>query len=128
MIVLDASAWVDMVTGLVPPFEPADDVVVPPHFDAEAVGALRALEQRRALPADVARHLLEHHLRAGFAVEHDPADVRRAWGWRDSMSITDAWYAAMALRHAGTWITRDARAARTARRHGVQVQVPEARA
>lgn len=127
MIVLDSSAWVDVITGVIDLLDPADEVVVPPHFDADVVGTLRALDQRGILPDQHARVLLEQHLRAGFTVSHEADDVRLAWSWRESMSITDAWYAALARRLDCTWVTRDARAARTARRHGVAVQVPKIR-
>lgn len=121
MIVLDASAWVDVLTGVAAPPDDSEEVLVPPHFDAEVVGALRALTQRAVISAAAADRALAQHLRAGFVIERDPADIHQAWLWRDSMSLTDAWYAALAHRRAATWVTTDLRAAATAERHGVRV-------
>lgn len=47
MIALDASTWVDVLSGVIKPPDPDEPVLVPPHFDAEVLGALRALNQRR---------------------------------------------------------------------------------
>ncbi|WP_109474321.1 type II toxin-antitoxin system VapC family toxin [Ornithinimicrobium cavernae] len=124
MIVLDASAWVDILTGIIAPPPAEESVIVPPHFDAEVVGALRALNQRGVLADEAAERALGQHLRADFGVERDEADVHQAWRWRDSLSVTDGWYAALALRRGATWLTTDRRAATTARRHGVTVTVP----
>lgn len=121
MIVLDASAWIDVLTGIGRPPDPDEVVVVPPHFDAEVVGSLRALYQRKVLSEDASERALAHHLRADFAAEREAEDIQQAWRWRDSMSFTDAWYAALALRRGATWVTTDRRAATTAQRHGVAV-------
>ena len=122
MIVLDASAWVDILMGLVPPPQPDEAVTVPPHFDAEVVGALRALDHRAVLSTLEAETALRLHLHARFPVERQDDDVLQAWRWRESMSLADAWYAALALRLGATWVTTDRRAAATARRHGVSVR------
>lgn len=123
MIVLDASAWVDILTGDAPPPDPEEPVAVPPHFDAEVVGTLRALDQRAVLSPLESETALQLHLRAGFTTERDEADILQAWQWRHSMSLTDGWYAALALRRRARWLTTDRRAATTARRHGVAVQL-----
>lgn len=123
MIVLDASAWVDVLTGVVPPPDPVEPVVVPPHFDAEVVGALRALDQRNVLSTGEAEVALRLHLQAEFPMERDHADVLQAWRWRESMSLAEAWYAALALRLRATWVTTDRRAATAARQQGVAVQL-----
>ena len=123
MIVLDASAWIDALTGVVSPPDPVEQVVVPPHFDAEVVGSLRALSQRGVISADAANHALAQHLRAEFTVERHEADIRASWRWRDSMSVAAAWSAALALRRDATWVTTDRRAAAAAQRHGVTVAV-----
>lgn len=122
MIVLDASAWVDVLCGVAGPPASDETVVVPPHFDAEVVGALRALGQRQILTDEQAELAVDQHLRAGFTIERDIDDVRRAWQWRESMSLPDAWYAALASRHSAPWVTSAHRAATTARRFGVEVK------
>ncbi len=124
MIVLDASAWVDILSGVVEPPDPDEPVLVPPHFDAEVLGALTALNQRRILTDDEAEHAVDQHLRAGYTIERDDADVHQAWRWRATMSLADAWYAALARRHGAPWVTTDRRAAATARRLGVTVRAP----
>ncbi|MGC1209035.1 MAG: type II toxin-antitoxin system VapC family toxin [Ornithinimicrobium sp.] len=121
MIVLDASAWVDVLCGVVAPPSPDQAVVVPPHFDAEVIGALRALSQRQVLTDDQADRAVDQHLRADFTTDRDPEDARRAWRWRESMSLPDAWYAALASRLDVAWVTTDQRAATTARGFGVAV-------
>lgn len=124
MIVLDASAWVDVLCGVVAPPNPDEAVVVPPHFDAEVIGALRALSQRQVLTGHQADRAVEQHLQADFTIDRDAEDVRRAWRWRESMSLPDAWYAAIASRLDVAWVTTDQRAATTARRLGVAVTEP----
>lgn len=121
MTVLDASAWVDvLVSGAAPP-DPEEPILVPPHFDAEVVGALRALAQRDVLSSEQADTALDLHLRADFLRELEPEDIRQAWRWREDLSITDGWYAAMARRRGAVWLTTDGRAAGTASRLGVLV-------
>lgn len=126
MIVLDASAWVDILTGIADPPDPASAVFVPPHLDAEVVGTLRALAQRGVLSDTVAENLVHLHLQAHFTVERDDSDVLQAWRWRESMSFAGAWYAALALRLGATLITTDQRAAAAADRLGVRCQPPTA--
>lgn len=123
MIVLDASAWVDVLAGVARAPDPVEEVVVPPHFDAEVVGALRALNQRGVLSGDQAELALDQHLRATFVPERNESDVRQAWRWREQLSLADAWYAALARRRQATWITSDRRAAGTARSLGVDVEL-----
>lgn len=82
MIVLDASAWVDVLCGIVEPQPSEETVVVPPHFDAEVLGALRALRalnQRQVLTDEQAERAVDQHLRAGFTIERETEDMRQAW-------------------------------------------------
>ena len=51
------------------------------------------------------------------------ADILQAWRWRESISLADAWYAAIALRRACAWVTTDRRAAAAAQRLGVTAEV-----
>lgn len=124
MIVLDASAWIDVLTaGLDIPELAQADLYVPPHFDVEVTVSIRALAQRGEIdPAD-ADLSLDRHLRGTFRREFDPDDVQHAWRLRESMSLADAWYVALAQRLGATWVTADQRAGRTARRMGVAVSV-----
>lgn len=94
---------------------------MPPHFDAEVLGAPRALSQRQVLTDAQAERAVDQHLRAGFTIERDSDDLRQAWRWQASMSMPDAWYPALASRHGVPWVTTDHRAAATARRFGVEV-------
>ncbi|CAN5373214.1 hypothetical protein BH23ACT6_BH23ACT6_18740 [soil metagenome] len=79
------------------------------------------LSQWQVLTDEQAERAVDQHLRAGFTIERDSEDVRQAWRWRASMSLPDAWYAALAGRHGVPWVTTDHRAAATARRFGVEV-------
>jgi predicted nucleic acid-binding protein len=123
-MVLDASAWVNVLTaGLEVPALDRTDLLVPPHFDAEVVGAVRALRRRRLISDTQATATVDRHLRAAFWRVHDPSDIRQAWAWRDVLSFRDAWYVALALRLGASWVTADQRAAGTAARIGALVQV-----
>lgn len=123
MIVLDASAWVDVLVAGSSAKALDDTIVVPPHFDAEVIGALRGLVQRGALPLAKAERALDRHLRAPFDRDFDPGDIQAAWRWRESLSLTDAWYAVLARRLRVTWVTADRRAVATARTLGVEVEI-----
>ena len=123
MIVLDASAWVNVLVAGSSDEALADEIVVPPHFDVEVVATLRALSQRGSLPSAAAETALDRHLRAPFTRDFDPVDLHAAWRWKESMSLADAWYAVLARRKHATWITSDRRAAETAARLGVEVTV-----
>ncbi len=124
MIVLDASAWVDVLTaGLRADEHLRDGVTVPPHFDAEVVGTIRALSQRSLLDQFQADQAVHRHLAAPFTRVFEDADVVAAWQCRESMSFTDAWYAALARRLGITWVTSDQRAGRAARTLGVDVEI-----
>ena len=124
MIVLDASAWVDILVGASQPPSPDEEVRVPPHFDVEVIGTLRALVQRDELSLADAETALDRHLRVGFEHEREERDIRQAWRWKDDLSFPDGWYAALALRLGATWVTLDERAAPTARRLGVATSRP----
>jgi predicted nucleic acid-binding protein len=59
MTVIDASVWLDLVTGrLSPEVLPQPPVLVPGHFDAEVLSGLRGLTRGGHLaPADVRRRV-----------------------------------------------------------------------
>lgn len=124
-VILDASAWVDMLIGGAPLPDPSTAITVPPHFDLEVVGTLRSLQQRGVLAPERADRALRQHLDADHDVEHNRADLEQAWSWRESLSIADGWCAALAHRTDSTWVTADRRAAATAHRLGVRVDTLE---
>lgn len=111
------------MSGLSPTEELKTEVCVPPHFDAEVVGSIRALVHHDHLKPESADLAVERHLRGAFTRVYEAADLRAAWQMRDDMSFADAWYVALARRLDVTWITADQKAARTARRLGVTVTV-----
>lgn len=124
MIVLDASAWIDVLTaGVDVPALATDDIVVPPHFDVEVIGSIRALQQQGVIDPAAADKAVDRHLRGVFERSYEHADIRQAWALRDSMSFRDAWYVGLAQRLDALWVTADREAARTARRLDVTVQV-----
>lgn len=124
MIVLDASAWIDVLTAGLEVDELADhDLLVPAHFDVEVVGAIRALVQHGAIGSADGDSALDRHLRGEFSRVYDARDARFAWSIRESMALADAWYVAIAHRLGAPWITADQQAGRTARRLGVDVTV-----
>lgn len=116
-MVLDASAWVDVLAGALDlPELGWQKRAVTPHFDAEVVGSVRSLCQRNVITQIAADAAVQRHLRAPFERPFDPADVNRAWQLRETMSFADAWYVAMAERLDATLITADQRMARSATR------------
>lgn len=120
MIVLDASAWIDVLTAGLNIRDLAEhSLYVPPHFDVEVVGSVRALRQRGSITSGQADTAIDRHLRGIFVRVYDPVDVRRAWTLRESMSLRDAWYVALAERLNATWVTVDEKAAGAAVRQGV---------
>lgn len=124
MIVLDASAWIDVLTAGLDVPELADhDLVVPPHFDVEVIGSIRALRQRDAIDEAAADSAVGWHLRAPIERIFEPDDLRQAWSWRESMSFRDAWYVSLARRLDAPWMTADRKAARTAERLHVVTRV-----
>jgi predicted nucleic acid-binding protein len=124
VIVLDASVWVSVLAaGLEVPDLDRTDLYVPPHFDAEVIGALRALRRRRLISDAQATVAVDRHLRAAFWRAHDPSDIRQAWIWRDALSFRDGWYVALAHRLDASWVTADQRAGKTAARLGTPVQL-----
>lgn len=125
MIVLDASAWVEMLLGTHLPPSPEEEIRVPPHFDVEVLGMLRSLAQRGVLSDEDASSAMARHLRAPFDSERHEDDIRQAWSWREAMSFGDGWYTAMALRLNATWLTTDGRAAPTAQRLGARTARPD---
>lgn len=127
MIVLDASAWIDALIGASDPPDPELALVAPPHFDAEVLGSIRALEQRGVLTTEAANQALHLHLSLDVEIVRHPDDVRQAWLWREHFSFADAWYIALATRLGVPWYTTDARAAKRARDQGVRVIEPAPR-
>lgn len=134
MDVLDASVWVGILIGTAVPqqTELADvpdlaDVTVPPPFDTEVLSAIRRLNQSGTLSDDGAETAVHHHLRMPFhRTAATTEDLQRAWSLRNRLSFADAWYAAVAERTAGRWITSDLRAARTAESLGIRtLTVPQ---
>lgn len=124
MIVLDASAWVNVLTAeLAVPGLASSDLYVPPHFDVEVIGSIRAMRQRDWITDEQAERAVSRHLRSIFWRTHDPADIRQAWAWRDALSYRDAWYAATARRLAAEWVTSDKKAVTTAQRLGAPARL-----
>lgn len=119
MIVLDASALVDVVVGAAPREWVLDriaseDVVAPAHQPAEVLSALTRMERAGILDSAGVE------LAAGHAVElsarHEALDsglIRDALGLRTSLRISDALYVALARRHDVPLVTTDRRLARS---------------
>lgn len=118
MIVLDASALVDVVIGA--PSAPwvldrieGQDVVAPAHQPAEVLSALARLQRSGELTAAEAAGALEDAMALGMTFE--PLDrrlVSRAFGLRSSLRVLDALYVAVAERHDAVLVTTDRRLAR----------------
>jgi predicted nucleic acid-binding protein len=117
--VLDASVVVDalVVTG------PAGDLAraemralgvlqVPAIFTAEVTSALRGLVQGHALSPIRASAALEQILSVRTVCYPFEPFARRVWELRDSLTVYDAWYVALAERLGTELVTADKRLAR----------------
>lgn len=118
MTVIDASVFVDSLVSVGPAGERAraeigllDALEVPAIFRAEVVSAFRGLLLRHELHARDASLSLEA-LRKTKMVEYpfEPF-IARAWELRDSLTVYDAWYVALAERLATDLVTADERLA-----------------
>lgn len=128
MIVVDSSAVVDVLTGVVGTGElrahlAAEDLHAPSLVDFEVVSALRGLTLRGHLSPTRAHDLLIdfQDLPMQRWPSADPLR-RRALQLRNSVSAYDAAYVALAEALDCTLVTRDRRLARSSG-HGAQVQV-----
>lgn len=118
MIVLDASALVDVVLGrpgagwLIDTMA-AGDLVAPAHQPAEAVSALSRLERSGALATDDAHAALEEATSLPQSlVPLDAALVRRAFALRERVRVPDGLYVALGERLGAAVLTTDRRLAR----------------
>ena len=118
MIVLDASALVEVVLGLqhrdwVLGHLEDGDVRAPPHQMVEVASALGRLERSGAVGAGDAARALDDAVALPQRVQAlTPALVRRAWTLRSSLRLADAVYVALAERDGAVLVTTDGRLAR----------------
>ena len=118
MIVLDASALVEVVLGLqhrdwVLGHLEDGDVRAPPHQMVEVASALGRLERAGAVATDDAARALDDAAALPQRVQAlTPALVRRAWTLRPSLRLADAFYVALAERDGAVLVTTDGRLAR----------------
>jgi predicted nucleic acid-binding protein len=118
VIVLDASALVDVVIGTSPgPWVldrlEGEEVIAPAHQPAEVLSALVRLERSGRLTAAETADAIEDAMALRMTLE--PLDrrlVNRAFALRESLRVLDALYVAVAERHDAVLVTTDARLAR----------------
>jgi predicted nucleic acid-binding protein len=132
--VIDASALVECLVSrdqedaclawLSASIQQADELWAPDLIHLEVGSALRKLVRRGFLPAARAERSLRHGLQLPLTIVPASALVVPAWGWRDSMTIYDAAYAALARITKATVVTRDRKFGRALARHGVRVVIP----
>ena len=115
MTVVDASVWLDLVTGrLAPETLPPPPVLVPGHFDAEVLSGLRGLARGGHLaPADVRRRV-EGLARAALVRVSVRDLLAEAWTLSEALSAYDALYVALARREDVALLTADRKLARGA--------------
>ena len=128
MIVLDASAALDLLLGTTPAAAGALDRVLadslhaPELIDLEIASALRRFVQMGELTPEQARARLDAH--ASIRIEryrHAPL-LPRIWQLRDQLTAYDASYVALAEALGCSLLTSDAALAR-ARGHGARVEL-----
>lgn len=121
MIVLDASALVEVVLGLphsrwvLTTIAEADEVVAPAHQLVEVASAVARLERAGTLTPDVAEAAVTEAARLPQrAVSLDARLVARSFTLRGSLRVADAFYVALAERLDAVLVTTDERLARSA--------------
>ncbi|MGW4070737.1 type II toxin-antitoxin system VapC family toxin [Nocardia grenadensis] len=125
MIVVDASVWVDLLRGVLPPGY-ADRIriagcVSPPHVDFEVGSALIRLARRGELEFEQANALIGAFSRHPVERIREPIDSVAAVELIDDSTYADAWYIALARRLAYPLMTLDEGMQEAARIHGVEV-------
>lgn len=116
MIVLDASALVDVVLDQAPKLGVLQhldqEIVAPAHQPVEVLSAIARLERGGVISAEIARAALRD---AGELVQQlvvpDPALVRRAFELRERIRVVDGLYVALAERLDCPLVTTDGRLA-----------------
>jgi len=109
--VVDASVWLGLATGEVPPERlPEDELLVPAHFDAEVLSGLRGLVRGGHLDGGDGEEWWTATLDAPL-VRVPLTDLARAWTMAATVSAYDAPYVALAQRADTPLVTLDRRLA-----------------
>lgn len=118
MIVLDASALVDLVIGRsaasgVAAMLEREAICAPAHQPAEVLSAIGRLERAGEVSTDEAGQALEelHAFRQELVVPTLSA-LREAFALRERIRLLDGLYVSLALQRDATLVTTDARLAR----------------
>src|SRR5688572_20952827 len=130
MIVIDASAAVDLLIGSAEKLEWLDqrlqsehDLQVPAVFDIEVLHSLRRLEASQAVAAPVLAVALQGYPALRIS-RHDHVQLRsRIWELRHNLSAYDAAYVALAEALAAPLITTDMRLAGSSG-HDAAIEAP----
>lgn len=116
MSVVDASVWLDVVAGHLPPSVlPAAPLTAPGHFDVEVLSGLRGLRRGGHLDETSAAAQVEVLRRAPLLRVPVAELLADAWDLSSAVSAYDALYVALARRESLTLHTADARLFRGAR-------------
>ncbi|WP_280402160.1 type II toxin-antitoxin system VapC family toxin [Nocardia carnea] len=128
MIVVDATVWVDLLRGALPPGY-AERIriagcVAPLHVDFEVGSALIRLARRGELEFDQARALIAAFSTHPVERVRDPAVSVGAVALIDNSTYADAWYIALAQRLSYPLMTLDDGMQKAARMPDVEVVGP----
>jgi predicted nucleic acid-binding protein len=121
MVVLDASAMVDLLIGAAAGAAVAERIDgeiahAPGHFDAEVLSALGRLHRAGFLSASQVASRLGR-LEAAPVERHPLVELSRgAWGRRANLRLADALYVELAVQIGGPLLTTDAALAAADRR------------
>lgn len=113
-VVIDASVWLDAVTGRLPTGSLPSAPTVPALFDAEVLSGLRGLVRGGHLEAQVAVRQVRTLERAPLLRVPVAELLSTAWPLSAAVSAYDAFYVALAAREDVELQTADARLARGA--------------
>ena len=115
MTVIDASVWLDLVTGrLSPEILPQPPILVPGHFDAEVLSGLRGLARGGRLAQADVRRRVDGLARAALLRVPVRDLLAEAWTLTEAVSAYDALYVALARREDVALLTADGKLARGA--------------
>ena len=118
MTVLDASVFIDSIARSGREGDRARKAVrligtadVPSHFKAEATAGLRRMEHLNRIDSHLAREALLSIKRAPVRSHDIDPLLDRVWELRDTVTVYDAWYVALAERLRAPLVTADQRLA-----------------
>jgi predicted nucleic acid-binding protein len=119
VVVVDASAVVDLLLHGTRAVPPGAVLVTPAHLDAEVLSALARLCRAGQLSAEAVDDMLEGLAELPLGRVELPKMLRAAFTLRDNVAQRDSLYVVLAQQLDARLLTRDARLAAACRQQGL---------